>query len=67
MSSMALEYWQITYVLAVCIGLLIGWISDPLFGAAFIWIFVIVVEALGFQKKKRIEKARAGTQHASRA
>jgi len=66
-SGMTLEYWQITYILAVFIGLLIGWISNPWFGAAFIWIFVIVVEALSFQKKKRIEKVRAGTQGASRA
>jgi F0F1-type ATP synthase assembly protein I len=55
---MTFEYWQITYVLAVLIGLLIGWISDPWFGAAFIWSCVIVVEVLGFQKKKRLEKGR---------
>jgi F0F1-type ATP synthase assembly protein I len=64
---MTLEYWQITYVLAVLIGLLIGWISNPWFGAVFIWTFVIVVEVLGFQKKKRIEKVRARTQGATRA
>jgi hypothetical protein len=63
---MTLEYWQITYVLAVFIGLLIGWIANPWFGAAFIWMFVIAVEALSFQKKKRIEKVSAGTQNATR-
>ena len=67
MSSMTLEYWQITYVLAMFVGLLIGWISNPWFGAAFIWMFVIFVEALSFQKKKMIEKVRAGTQGATRA
>jgi hypothetical protein len=66
-SDMTFEYWQITYVLAVLIGLLIGWISNPWFGAASIWTFVIVVEAISFQKKKRIEKVKAGTQNATRA
>jgi hypothetical protein len=64
---MTLEYWQITYVLAVLIGLLIGWISDPWFGAAFIWTVVIVFETLSFQKKKKIENARAETQNATMA
>jgi uncharacterized membrane protein len=65
--GMRFDYWQITYVLAVLMGLLIGWISNPWFGAAFIWIVVIVVEVLSFQKKKRIEKVSAGTQNATRA
>lgn len=54
---MAFGYWQITYVLAVLIGLLIGWVSNPWFGAAFIWIVVITVEALVFRKRKRSKKA----------
>jgi hypothetical protein len=64
---MKFEYWQITYVLAVFIGLLIGWILNPWFGAAFIWIFVIAAETLGFQKKKRIIKVSARTQGGPRA
>ena len=67
MSSMTIEYWQITYVLAVLIGLLIGWISNPWFGAAFIWLVVITVEALGFQKKKKIEKASTAVKSTSMA
>lgn len=63
---MTLDIWQITYVLAVLIGLLIGLISNPWFGAAFIWIVVIAVETLNFQKKKKIEKVKAGTQNATR-
>jgi hypothetical protein len=53
---MKFQYWQITYVLAVLSGLLIGWISNPWFGAAFIWMVVITVEALSFQKRKRVQK-----------
>jgi len=64
---MTIEYWQITYVLAVLIGLLIGWISSPWFGAAFIWMVVIVVEALSFQKKKKIEKASTAVKSTSMA
>jgi len=63
---MTFEYWQITYVLAVLMGLLIGWVSNPWFGAAFIWMVVIATETISFQKKKRIEKASPETQGASR-
>lgn len=60
---MALESWQITYVLGIFIGLLIGLLFDPWLGAAFIWAFVIVVEALSFNKQRRAAKASAENKH----
>lgn len=47
-------------------GLLIGWVSNPWFGAAFIWMVVIATETIGFQRKKKIEKVSPETQGASR-
>jgi UDP-N-acetylmuramyl pentapeptide phosphotransferase/UDP-N-acetylglucosamine-1-phosphate transferase len=60
---MALESWQITYVLGVFIGLLIGLLFNPWLGAAFIWAFVIVVEVLSFNKQRRVTKASTEAKH----
>jgi len=60
---MAVESWQITHIIGVFLGLLVGWRFSPWLGTVFILVFVIVVEALSSNKHRRTVKASAETKH----
>jgi len=65
---MTVESWQIIHIAGVFLGLLIGWMFNPWLGTAFIWAFVIAVEALSFWEQRRMEKVSGEIKHrASRA
>ena len=60
---MILESWQITYIVGVFLGLLVGWGFNPWLGTAFILLFVIVVEILSFNKQRRSAEASTETKN----
>ncbi|MCS7131194.1 MAG: hypothetical protein NZ934_00460 [Hadesarchaea archaeon] len=53
---MALEPWQVVYILIALVGLLIGWLLDPRLGIVFIWTLVIALEVLNYRKSRKVAK-----------
>lgn len=56
---MALESWQILYILIALAGLLMGWLFDPSSGILFIWALVVAIEAFDYMKSRRVAKSSA--------
>ncbi|MEA1905320.1 MAG: hypothetical protein U9M97_05555 [Candidatus Hadarchaeota archaeon] len=52
-----MELWQVTYVIGVFAGLVIGGVIDPYLAVVFIWAFVLAAEALHYRaESRRFEK-----------
>jgi hypothetical protein len=47
-----MEAWEITYILVVFAGLMIGWQVNIYLGMVFIWVLVILAELLDTRKSK---------------
>ncbi len=63
MIHMRIESWQITYIIGVFIGLLIGWYLNPYLGAAFIWAMIITVEVLHAWREKSPKKREKNVEY----
>jgi cytochrome b subunit of formate dehydrogenase len=60
---MALQSWQIMYILGVIIGLLMGWRLHPWLGTAFIWVFIITFEVFIFLRRRGRERGTKAEHH----
>jgi ABC-type uncharacterized transport system permease subunit len=48
-----MKLWQITYIIGVFAGLIIGGVIDPYLAVVFIWVFVLTAEALHYRAESR--------------
>jgi UDP-N-acetylmuramyl pentapeptide phosphotransferase/UDP-N-acetylglucosamine-1-phosphate transferase len=63
---MRLQSWQITYIVGVLLGLLVGWEVNPWLGTVFILMFVIVFEILSFIRQRGSAKPSSTENNESR-
>lgn len=43
-----MEKWQILYLSLLALGFIIGWLSSPFWGVAFVWTSIIVSEIIRY-------------------
>jgi biopolymer transport protein ExbB/TolQ len=48
-----MKLWQVAYVIAVLLGLLVGVVTSPYLAVVFIWAFIIIGESLHYWAESR--------------